>query len=98
MKKRFDPHVVATRIMPKLEPLNLSYSSGTWRTGEPPYAQRLLKGKLEVIISRLLRVTLDRMGDTERPVTSALVRETELALASLYSKEAMRLLQDTCDE
>jgi hypothetical protein len=88
-KTRLDPHAVAARILPKLEPLNLSYLMGSW--WRPNY--RMRKGELEAIVSRLLRMELDAMGNTERPVTSALVREIILALASMLSAEAARLTE-----
>ena len=92
MKKRFDPHAVATRIVPQLAHLKLSYANGQWRTFEYGHHQRFTKADFEALISRVLRDTLDEMGDTERPVTSALVRETTLALASLTPTTASWLI------
>jgi hypothetical protein len=96
-KKQFDPHRVATSIAPKLEPLGLFFKDGVWFTDPdgsyPAYPKRMNRDSLEAIVSRLLRVTLDEMRDTERPVTSNLVREVILALASLHSFEAKWIVQ-----
>jgi hypothetical protein len=97
-KKQLDPHAVAARILPKLDHLALFYKDGIWRTDPegsyPRYPARINRGALEAIVSRLMRVTLDEMGDTERPVTSNLVREVILALASLCSFEAAKIVQE----
>jgi hypothetical protein len=86
-KRPLDPHGLAERILPKIEPLELVFSNGHWyREGRGQFP----KAELEAIISRCLRVELDERNP-EWPVTSALVREVLLALAALLSPLATRL-------
>jgi hypothetical protein len=48
MRMRFDPHVVATRLRPKLKSLKLSYSNTGWYSHER--MRRMREDELEVII------------------------------------------------
>jgi hypothetical protein len=93
MKKRFDPHAVAKRIMPKLASLKLVFQNGRWYRDFVHDWNVYHARDFEALISRLVRVELDAMDDRERPVTSALTREVILALASLYSSDATRIVK-----